>query len=92
LSGGQRQRVALARALYGLPKVIVLDEPNANLDEAGNQALVSAIKSAKESGSSIFLITHRPEILRIVDRVIYVNEGRVKGYETRESFFSRIKS
>jgi len=92
LSGGQRQRVALARALYGLPKVIVLDEPNANLDEAGNQALVSAIKSAKESGSSIFLITHRPEILKIVDRVIYVNEGRVKGYETRESFFSRIKS
>jgi ATP-binding cassette subfamily C exporter for protease/lipase len=92
LSGGQRQRVALARALYGLPKVIVLDEPNANLDEAGNQALVSAIKSAKESGSSIFLITHRPEILKIVDRVIYVNEGRIKGYETRDSFFSRIKS
>lgn len=92
LSGGQRQRVALARALYGMPKVIVLDEPNANLDDAGNYALISAIQAAKDHGSSVFLITHRPEILKIVDRVIYVNEGRIKGYETRESFFSRVKS
>lgn len=92
LSGGQRQRVALARSLYGMPKVIVLDEPNANLDEAGNLALANALQTAKSQGSSIFLITHRPEILKIVDRVIYVNEGRVKRYETRESFFSSLKS
>jgi ABC-type protease/lipase transport system fused ATPase/permease subunit len=92
LSGGQRQRIALARAIYGMPKLIVLDEPNANLDDVGNLALVNAIQSIKNAGSSVFLITHRPDILKVTDRVIYMNEGRVKLYETNDSFLERIKN
>lgn len=91
LSGGQRQRIALARAIYGMPKLIVLDEPNANLDDAGSQALLHAVQSMKNSGCSVVLITHRPDILKITDRVIYMNEGRIKLYETRDSFFERTK-
>ena len=63
LSGGQRQRIALARALYGDPTVIILDEPNANLDDAGDAALVSAIRSLKASGATVVVVTHRMNLL-----------------------------
>lgn len=78
LSGGQRQRIALARALYGLPKLVVLDEPDANLDQTGQRALISAMQTLKKEGSTVVLITHQTEILDVVDTVIELEAGRIK--------------
>lgn len=78
LSGGQRQRVALARALYGLPKVVVLDEPNSNLDEAGEKALMQAIEHLKTLKITVFLITHKPQILASTDRLFVLDQGQLK--------------
>ncbi len=78
LSGGQQQRVALARALYGQPKLLILDEPNSNLDHMGEQALVSAIRDAKREGAAILLITHRPAVLAAVDRILTLKNGTIE--------------
>lgn len=75
LSGGQRQRIALARALYDNPPIVVLDEPNSNLDEAGDAALIKAIKGMKQRGTTVILVTHRPSILGVVDKLLYMKEG-----------------
>lgn len=80
LSGGQRQRIALARALYGDPTVIILDEPNANLDDAGDAALVSAIRSLKASGATVVVVTHRMNLLVETDSVMVLNEGRIQAF------------
>jgi ATP-binding cassette subfamily C protein len=77
LSGGQQQRVALARALYGQPKLLILDEPNSNLDHIGEQALVGAIAQAKREGAAILLITHRPAVLAAVDRILTLKDGSI---------------
>ncbi|CAK0774100.1 Alkaline protease secretion ATP-binding protein AprD [Gammaproteobacteria bacterium] len=70
LSGGQRQRLALARALYGAPVLVVLDEPNSNLDDAGDRALLSALRSLKESEKTVVLISHRSVVLSVVDKIL----------------------
>jgi ATP-binding cassette subfamily C exporter for protease/lipase len=80
LSGGQRQRLALARAIYGDPRLIVLDEPNANLDEVGEEALVHALNTMRERGATIFLITHRPNVVEIADCIVLMAEGRIAAY------------
>jgi ATP-binding cassette subfamily C protein EexD len=80
LSGGQRQRIGLARALYDFPKIVVLDEPNSNLDDLGEQALVNAILYLKQKGTTVILITHRPAILNITDRIALLVEGTLKMY------------
>lgn len=80
LSGGQRQRVALARALYGDPVLLVLDEPNANLDEAGEAALMTALRTAKEDKRTVFVMTHRMNILRVADSIMALVDGKVKGF------------
>ncbi len=84
LSGGQKQRIGLARALYGRPSVVALDEPNSNLDEAGEQALLVAIKSLKEVGSTIVLVTHRSNVLAVVDKMLLLKDGKQHLYGPRE--------
>ena len=80
LSGGQKQRIGLARALYGLPALIVLDEPNANLDEAGEQALLQAIAQLKQLKRTLILITHKPNVLTLTDQLLILREGQLQAY------------
>jgi ATP-binding cassette, subfamily C, bacterial EexD len=77
LSPGQRQRVALARALYNRPKLVLLDEPNSNLDEAGERALNGAIQGLKSAGSTVILVSHRHTALPLVDHLIVMKAGRI---------------
>lgn len=84
LSGGQRQRVALARALYDAPKLVVLDEPNANLDSSGDEALLVALKTLREAGSTVVLVTHRPQILLAMDKILVLQNGQVNRFGPRE--------
>ena len=79
LSGGQRQRIALARAVYGLPELVVLDEPNAQLDSSGEIALLQALAQLKRRGCAVLVISHRPGVLQVVDRVVTLAKGRVAG-------------
>ncbi len=77
LSAGQRQRVALARALYGDPAVVILDEPNSNLDEAGNAALQQALTDLRSSGTTVIVVTHRSQLLEQMDAVLVLVDGRI---------------
>lgn len=76
LSGGQRQRIAIARAVYGCPKYIVMDEPNSNLDDAGEGALVKAIEQLKALGSTVVITTHRPRLVGVVDSMLVLQAGK----------------
>jgi len=80
LSGGQKQRVALARALYGQPSLVVLDEPNSNLDTVGEAALASAIAQMKARGTSVILVTHRSCALAQADKLLVLNDGRLQAF------------
>ncbi len=77
LSGGQRQRLALARALYGSPALLVLDEPNANLDDVGEAALARAIRDLKAAGKTVFMVLHQRNLLALADRVLVLADGRI---------------
>lgn len=90
LSGGQKQRLGLARALFGMPKLVVLDEPNSNLDEAGEAALVQALRALKNAGSTVVMITHRPSILGVVDRILVLNNGRQQLYGPKEQVLKAV--
>lgn len=92
LSGGQRQRVGLARAIYGLPRFIVLDEPNSNLDEVGERALALAIQQIKATGATIFIITHRTSILNQLDRLLVMQNGGISAYGPREQVMAELNA
>lgn len=77
LSGGQRQRVGLARAVYGSPSLVVLDEPNANLDDVGEAALFKTISELKAAGKTVFMILHQRNLLALADRVLILNDGNI---------------
>nr|BFE97158.1 hypothetical protein GCM10020185_76940 [Pseudomonas brassicacearum subsp. brassicacearum] len=80
LSGGQKQRVALARAMYDRPSLVVLDEPNSNLDTVGEAALASAIAQMKTQGTSVVLVTHRSSALAQADKLLVLDEGRLQAF------------
>ncbi|RMO92736.1 Type I secretion system ATPase, PrtD [Pseudomonas syringae pv. philadelphi] len=90
LSGGQRQRIGLARAIYGNPRLIVLDEPNSNLDEVGERALSVALQLIKESGATVFIVSHRPNILSRLDRVMVMNAGTITLYGARDQVIAEL--
>ena len=91
LSGGQRQRVALARALYGAPAFVVLDEPNANLDEAGNQALVQAIAHTKARGATIVVMTHLPGVLAVANKALVLFGGAQRAFGPRDEVLAALQ-
>ncbi|MCG5534680.1 type I secretion system permease/ATPase [Ectothiorhodospira mobilis] len=90
LSAGQRQRVALARAVYGNPRLIVLDEPNSNLDEAGEQALVQTIQQLRDEGRTVVIIAHRPAVLSAVDEILVLKDGQTAALGPRQEVLGRF--
>lgn len=91
LSGGQRQRIAFARAVYGNPSFIVLDEPNSNLDDVGEAALVRAIQALKQRGTTVILITHRTSIISVVDKLLLLVDGALQLYGPRDQVLLAIQ-
>lgn len=92
LSGGQRQRLALARAMYGNPQIMVLDEPNANLDDIGEKALAMAIQTMKQEGKTVVLITHRMNILSIADQLMVLKEGKIMHFGARDEVLKSLQA
>ncbi|MFN5881578.1 MAG: type I secretion system permease/ATPase [Burkholderiales bacterium] len=90
LSAGQRQRLALARALFGEPVFLVLDEPNSNLDEAGDQALAQAIEQRKQAGTITVVMTHRTRVLAQVDRLLVLREGAQLAFGPRDEILAQL--
>ena len=90
LSGGQRQRVALARALYGNPFLVVLDEPNANLDVEGEAAVTQAIKHVRERQGIAIVVAHRPSAMAAVDVVAVIRDGRMQAFGPRDEVLKRV--
>lgn len=90
LSGGQRQRIALARALYKDPSLIVLDEPNSNLDDVGERALIQAVSTLKSEGRTVFIITHRTSILNAVDKLMVLREGAIQLFGERDQVLAAL--
>lgn len=90
LSGGQKQRIALARAFFGDPRLLVLDEPNSNLDTAGDRALAKAIEHAKESGITVVVITQKPSLLGAVDKIMLLADGNIALFGQREQVLQQL--
>lgn len=91
LSGGQKQRLGLARALYNDPKVLVLDEPNSNLDEAGEQDLIEALKTVKSRyKSTCIMVTHKPSLLNYMDKLLVLKNGQVSMFGPKNQVFNKL--
>lgn len=92
LSGGQRQRIALARALYGDPFLVVLDEPNSNLDAEGEAALTDALRTLRSNGCAVIVIAHRPSAIAAVDTLLFLADGQVGAYGPRDEVLAKVLS
>ena len=92
LSGGQRQRVGFARAIYDNPVLVVLDEPNSNLDDQGEAALVRAIQSLKESNTTVVIITHRPSILQVTNKLAVIKQGTLELYGNTKEVLAKMNA
>lgn len=90
LSGGQKQRLGLARALYNDPPFIILDEPNANLDAEGEEALTFAINKVKSNHQTIVLVAHRPSALKACDKILFIRDGRQLAFGPRDEVLEKI--
>ena len=90
LSAGQAQRVALARALYGDPFLIVLDEPNSNLDTEGDEALTRAVRAARERGAIVVVVAHRPVGIEAVDMLLVLKDGRMQAFGPKETVLGQV--
>jgi len=91
LSGGMRQRVGLARALYGDPRLLILDEPNSNLDEDGERALAHAMAMAKAAKRTVIVVTHRPQLLAHVDRILVMAFGKTLAFGPRDEVIAKMR-
>jgi ATP-binding cassette subfamily C protein EexD len=92
LSGGQRQRLGIARAIYGRPCLIVLDEPNANLDHIGESALLETLDILRENGSTVFLITHKTRVLSATDKLLVLADGSLSMFGPRDRVLAELNS
>jgi PrtD family type I secretion system ABC transporter len=92
LSGGQRQRIGLARAVFGQPRLVVLDEPNASLDHEGEEALHHAITRLKEMGTTVVMIAHRPSVLGLADKLLVLRNGAVDAYGSRAEVIAKLNA
>ena len=92
LSGGQRQRIGLARALYGMPALVILDEPNASLDADGETALLNTLRSLKAENRTVILITHKTNILAMMDKILVLHQGAMRGFGERDEIFAKLLS
>src|SRR5437764_8541111 len=90
LSAGQAQRVALARALYGNPFLVVLDEPNSNLDTEGDEALTRAVRATRERGAIVVVVAHRPIGIEGVDQILVLRDGRMQAFGPKETVLAQV--
>ena len=90
LSAGQRQRIGLARALLGEPRLLILDEPNSNLDAEGEAALLEALRRARAAGATIIMVGHRPSLLADADLIGVVVDGQMQHFGTRDEIIPKI--
>jgi ATP-binding cassette subfamily C protein/ATP-binding cassette subfamily C protein EexD len=91
LAGGMRQRIALARALFGDPSLVLLDEPDSNLDEEGEKALGEALSSLKNSGKTFIIVTHRPAVLSMVDKLLVMSFGQALAFGKRNEVLAKVR-
>ena len=91
LSGGQRQRIGLARAMYGKPRLIVLDEPNSNLDDAGEKALATAIQNMKSDNATVFIVSHRLSALSVTNKLIFMQSGQLAAFGPTQEVMQKLQ-